>query len=293
MQVFLRIMKLAVIIFAANVLIPMLFGVTPSAAKVQSPTSVGWVILCVAGVALLQALALYPVLEASCWRGWRLALALGLFHFMVMTVLLQAEALLFLPIYFTPSTLGGELVQGALTALLISGGAGWIWRSDAGQEMSAFSAAIRFGDLGRLTLLGAAYVFLYFLFGFLVAWSQPEVQKFYLTLDGGRVMERVNALGLLFPLIQWGRGFLWALSAVWLIRSQTGKPRQAAVRTACLFAVLLSSLLLIPNPFIPWPVARVHLVETFGSDFLFGWVTAWMFWRKEKSRVSNLVPAAL
>jgi len=46
---------------------------------------------------------------------------------------------------------------------------------------------------------------------------------------------------------------------------------EVGLTVALLFAVW-SVQLLIPNPLMPPDVARVHLIETVSSNFIFGWI---------------------
>ncbi|KPJ70553.1 hypothetical protein AMJ52_09820 [candidate division TA06 bacterium DG_78] len=70
---------------------------------------------------------------------------------------------------------------------------------------------------------------------------------------------------------QFARGLLWMLFALPVIRMYKGKNWQVGLTLALLFA-FWSFQLLIPNPFMPPDVARVHLIETFSSNFIFGWI---------------------
>ena len=54
-----------------------------------------------------------------------------------------------------------------------------------------------------------------------------------------------------------------------------GRAWESGLMVGLLFA-MGSSPLLLPNPFMPEAVARVHLVETATSNFLFGWLVGWL-----------------
>ena len=55
-----------------------------------------------------------------------------------------------------------------------------------------------------------------------------------------------------------------------------GRWWEAGLAVALLFAVLMNSQLLIPNPLMPREVRMVHLQETASSNFLFGWLIVWL-----------------
>jgi hypothetical protein len=53
---------------------------------------------------------------------------------------------------------------------------------------------------------------------------------------------------------------------------------EAGLAVALLFTVPVVYLLL-PNPLMPDEVRMTHLVETAPYQFLFGWLTVWLFTR--------------
>jgi hypothetical protein len=60
--------------------------------------------------------------------------------------------------------------------------------------------------------------------------------------------------------------------AVQVIRMMKGPWWEAGLAVALLFSVVMTSPLLIPNPYMPREVRMVHLLETASSNFLFGWI---------------------
>ena len=61
-----------------------------------------------------------------------------------------------------------------------------------------------------------------------------------------------------------------------LVSMMKGRRWEAGLAVALLFAVLMNSQLLIPNPLMPREVRMVHLQETASSNFLFGWLIVWL-----------------
>jgi len=94
---------------------------------------------------------------------------------------------------------------------------------------------------------------------------------------------------LLVPL-QIVRAILWSAIAVVVIRMMKGPWWEAGLAVALLFAVVLSSQLLLPNPLMPADVRRVHLVETASSNFIFGWliVVVLLRWKMPERQRENL-----
>ena len=61
-----------------------------------------------------------------------------------------------------------------------------------------------------------------------------------------------------------------------VMRITRGSRLEKALATGVLFAVVMTSGLLLPNPYMPFEVRMVHLVETAPSNFLFGALLVWL-----------------
>ena len=72
-----------------------------------------------------------------------------------------------------------------------------------------------------------------------------------------------------------------------VIRMMKGQWWEAGIAVALCFAVLMSSLLLIPNPLMPKEVRLAHLWETASSNFLFGWMVVIVLVRWGRNRAHN------
>jgi hypothetical protein len=68
------------------------------------------------------------------------------------------------------------------------------------------------------------------------------------------------------------RAILWTAIAVPVILMMKGQWWETGLAVALLFAVVMNSQLLLPNPLMPPEVRMVHLVETATPNFLFGWL---------------------
>jgi hypothetical protein len=109
-------------------------------------------------------------------------------------------------------------------------------------------------------------------FGYFVAWKNPAVREYYGGTDPGSFLAQMKFIGDSQPwmfLLQIGRGVLWALFVLPLIRLMKRSPWETAFAMA-LFCGVWSSLLLFPNPLMPKVVARIHLKETLWSNLIFG-----------------------
>ena len=134
--------------------------------------------------------------------------------------------------------------------------------------------------------LAVFYVFVYFIFGYFVAWQWQETRLFY---SGTTAIKPffTHFWDLFFvedPIIipfQLLRGALWTLLAIVIVRMIKAKRWETSLVVAITFAVLLSLPLgLFPNPYMPPIVAWSHFIEVSSSMLLFGGVAGWIMYRK-------------
>ena len=93
------------------------------------------------------------------------------------------------------------------------------------------------------------------------------------------------------PLAQAGRGAVWTLLGVTMLSSMRGSETEKALALGALFAVVMNAGLLLPNPYMPYGVRMVHLVETASSNFLFGLIVARLFGKGLPRRRDRHPPA--
>jgi len=124
---------------------------------------------------------------------------------------------------------------------------------------------------------GAVYLCLYYLFGYYVAWQDPELRAYYGGTDPGSFLAQMRSVAESTPWmipLQYVRGLLWVGLGLLLIWSIRGAWWRAGLATALLFAAP-ALYLLFPNPLMPGFPRMTHLVETLPYQFLFGWFLAW------------------
>jgi len=80
------------------------------------------------------------------------------------------------------------------------------------------------------------------------------------------------------------RGMIWAALAIPVIRMMRGRLWETGLAVALLFSVLMGSLLLVPNEYMPNQVRMAHIVEVSSSNFLFGWIVVWILGRIHRSQ---------
>jgi hypothetical protein len=224
------------------------------------------------------ALVIAYMIIRSNWFGLKLALGIFVAFYGLMTVVTQIETLVFLRNQVASGVLNRIFLSGLITAgifaplsVLIMG------RAKQQQLMLVLNPHLEMELpewLWKIIIIGLCYVVLYAVFGYFVAWKSPAVQAYYGGHDSGNFLSHLAGQWARSPgffLLQFGRGMLWMLFALPVIRMHKGGRWEVGLTVALLFAVW-SLQLLMPNPLMPSEVARVHLIETASSNFIFGWI---------------------
>jgi hypothetical protein len=227
----------------------------------------------------LVALVTAWIIQSSRWRGLKLIAALVFTFYGLMTFISQIESIAYLRAKMPPGLIKDLFVMGAVVAVLFVPLAVPIMGKIRGPEqphaervLTMKSQAARFG------ILAIVYVVLYYLFGYYVAWQNPELRLYYsgtTELKSLYQTMRSTVAGTPWMLaFQFGRGLLWALFAYPVVRMLNTRRIETAGIIAALFGVW-SFALLMPNPLMPASVAHSHFSETLWSDLLLGAIVGW------------------
>jgi hypothetical protein len=242
-------------------------------------------VLILLGMCFMNSLVLTHPIRRSRWHGLKLTVAVFLVYFGITTFMSQIETLLFRnSIGISVGAVRDIIVQGFVCALLFAPLAviiqGRMKRKTELREAAFKFVIIWKGWIWRLTILSIAYVVLYYLFGYFVAWQSPDIREFYsgsteMTTFPGHISDTFhNNPGVL--LIQLVRGLLWTGLALLIIRMMKGKTLEVSLVIGLLFGLLLTTGLFIPNPYMPESVRLVHFFETSISTFIFGCISGWI-----------------
>ena len=256
-----------------------------SAAEQPAPAEAGATLLALFLVSLINAAFWSYLILRSRWTSWKLILTVFLIFFGVSTVMPQIESAYFitrLPPGMLPRLFVAGLIIAAIFAPLAVLILGKAKRST--NETSPLKISV-----AKLLLIVVAYLFLYFTFGYFIAWKNPAVRAYYDGSDPAGFIPHITTVlrdePMLF-LLQAVRALLWAAIALPVIKMMKGEWWERGLAVALLFAVMTSQLLL-PNPLMPTEVRMVHLVETATSNFLFGWIVVLIYsWRSNRFSVS-------
>ncbi len=241
----------------------------------------------------LQTAVLTYITLRSRWTGLKLTGALFLGFYGSMTVIAQIESIVYLRHQLPPDLIPKLFIMGAIIAALFSPILVFVL-GKMKQVSTAESVNLRWVMsksewIWKLSVITVAYLFLYYSFGYFIAWKNPAVLAYYGGTDPGSFFAQLSQIQAatpgMFP-FQALRALFWIALVLPIIRMLKGKPWEIGLTMALFFSVW-STQLLLPNPYMPAEVARVHLVETITSNFIFGWFMGWLL-TKQQSSLRNM-----
>ena len=249
----------------------------PPPDRALTPAEAGAALTALLAVSVLSTIVLAYVIIRSRYTRWHLFLAVFVVLYGVMTVMPQIETAYFVKL---PSGMLSRLfLFGAIFSTVFSLFAvlvlGKTRPEENGNESHSLLEMPASEWLVKLSIIVVVYLVLYFTFGYFIAWKSEAVQAYYGGSDPGSFLAQMKSVirdtPLLIPL-QIVRAILWTALAAVVIRMMKGRWWEAGLAVSLVFAVVLSSQLLLPNPLMPDEVRTVHLVETASSNFIFGWL---------------------
>jgi hypothetical protein len=244
------------------------------------PAGAGLLIIALVNVAVIAALV-----TTSRWGGWRLAVSLALAYYGAVTVLPQIETWFFL----SSISVGRDLllrlfVMGLPTAFVFVPLAVWILgKSRAPRDMprSPERDIPARQWVWRLAVLAVAYVALYWIAGYFIAWQNPELRAFYGQPGDPLPFIEHTANTLrgdpsIFAL-QFLRGLLWVLCALPILRGSRVGFWPTALLVGMFFSLPQNVGQILANPLMPVASVRLsHMIETASSTFVFGLLVVWL-----------------
>ncbi|MFN2239823.1 MAG: hypothetical protein ABR524_10570 [Thermoanaerobaculia bacterium] len=200
------------------------------------------------------------------WRGWRLATALAVVLYGILSFNSIIEAMFFG--FFTARTGAVILLMTALSSALFAPALLLLAKRDssspARSEWSLFLTAPRFAAGA------AAYLVIYFVFGLIIF---PFVADFYAGF-GTPSMARVIGMALLV------RGPIFVALAALIIAMSGASRRETILMVAVSMSVLGGvAPLMVPSSLFPDAVRLVHFIEVSSENLLFGWILGMLLTR--------------
>lgn len=243
-----------------------------------APVEAGAAVAALVAVSLLNTVVLAYVILRSRWAGWKLILAIFIELYGVTTVMTQIETAFFVT-HLPPGMLPRLFLSGAIIAALFSPLAVLILgkrRPDGQTRERQPRLDMPAGEwVWKLSLIIIAYLVIYFTFGYFIAWQSAAVRVYYGGRDPGSFLAQMSSVVRETPWLlpfQAMRAIMWAALAVPVIRMMKGQWWEAGLAVALLFAIVMNTQLLLPNPLMPREVRMAHLLETATSNFVFGWL---------------------
>ena len=226
----------------------------------------------------------------SRWSGIKLFSVIALEIYVIQFFLSQIETLWFNEaLELSMELIYSIFLGGLFAACLFSLVSVWImgrFKTDKVNHLTFKNHSIK--DLvWRIGILAIIiYPILYFLAGYFIAWQFEAVRLHY---SGSSVLQTFwvtlwqNIKSNLW-FWQIARGLLW-IAIAWPVLKMTrgGFPRSGLI-LGLLFAVLMNAQHLIPNPYMPGIIPLAHAIETASSNFIWGFIIAWMITPKQVVR---------
>jgi len=251
---------------------------------ITQPAAGGSAAISLAVVCLLQTIVLSYLTIRSRWSGWRLMLAIFFIFYGVATFMPQIESAVFLTTQLPAGMVTRLFLMGFLVAAPFSVLAVIILgKRDAEPRENQPGTRLGVGAW-KLVVIAIAYVILYFTFGYFVAWRNPAVREYYGGTDPGGFLAQMRNVVRDTPWLipfQVFRAMCWVAIALPIVRMLKANWREIALALGVTFSVLMTALLLLPNPYMPEPVRMAHLAETGSSNFIFGLLVGWLLTRDE------------
>ncbi len=232
---------------------------------------------------LIQAAVVtYLVLEAK-WGGWKMAGALFLLVLNMWWVQSGIESWPYLRSHLPPHFITRILVMGLVVAALFAPFAVWVLRGFRRAVPEGVSVPLRWSParwMGTLAATTLAFVGLYYLCGYYIAWQNPSLRQFYsgtteMRSFWGQIAWNWSSTPWMIPL-QAVRGLLFVALTLPAVRMLRGGAARVAIGTGLMYAVFDGSVgLILPNPILPPSVAHSHLIELAVWGVLFGVFVGW------------------
>lgn len=244
-------------------------------------------------IAIICTLIAMILVLSSKWHGWKLAILLALSWYGANTFIMQIETWYFLSDITVDSQLLPLLfVMGMPVAFVFVPLTVWIMDrvklpGKPTEPISPVSMPVK-QWMVKLGAIALAYVLLYWLAGYFIAWQNPELRAFYgnpgaITPFGEHVMHTLKNDPGLFP-FQILRSMIWTLCALPIILGSRLNAWQTALLVGVFLSVPQNLGHILENPLIPQASVRLsHMIETASSTFVFGMVMVWLLHRRHSS----------
>jgi hypothetical protein len=224
---------------------------------------------------------LYAIGTASAARGWSLFTVLAALNGGIGVINIHVENLVFK--IQSPAEVLRGVVSGLLVAVGVAAALAWGRTRDVPPPRASEGLGLARGVWWKIPVLGAIFVVLFLTAG---ALALPFVRSFYRTSG----LITMPSLGVVV-LTEFVRGVIYVGALLPFLCRMGGRRTQAAVLAGFALPILggIAALLMPIDDILPLEVRQVHMVEIFGSTFVFGVLIAFLLVRP----VSTLRPTSV
>ena len=288
------------VIYAVLFMIGTSLTTPPELAEKMSPEAGIQAASMIPVVAIIMTITISYLALRSRWHGLKLAAAIFVVFFGVYSFLAQIEPLAFPAVteQMPPGTIPGFFLAGLMLTLPFSLLTVWILgkaKKDSLADESNTRLQMSTSEwMWKLSAAVILYEIVYFTFGYYVAWRTPGLPEFYGGTDPGtffgQMANVIRDTPWLF-LFQLFRALVWTGIGCVIIRMHKGGVFETSFAVGLAFSILMSAMMLLPNPLMPLDVYRAHAIELVSSNFVFGTLlTQLLMWRmlgRETTRISS------
>jgi hypothetical protein len=240
------------------------------------------------------------MIHGSRWHGWKLMVSMSVAFYLIMTLVTQLEAWYFLLGITVGPTVGPELlfrlflqgIPGAFLfvpiTILLMGRFRPLPEENTSPEIVSMPPNVWMWKLGILYL---AYLMLYYLAGYFIAWQNPDVRAFY--GSPGEALPFIQQMLHIFTTDPWLtpyqllRTLIWVAGAYLIIRGSRLPLLQTGLIVGIALSVPQNIGHILPNSLFPLNSVRMsHMIETASSTFIFGLIVTWLLYPKYEAQKS-------
>ena len=251
----------------------------------QTSRSPEFVMLMLFTVSLINSAVLYFMVQKAKGGFMKISAMVFIVMFGVQFFLSMIEAYAFnyglkMPLNLLLAVSTGGLIFCLLFAPFIT----WMARDSSSVITETISAPVSDQELiyKIIKILGLGlilYPVIYFLAGYYIAWQFEAVRVFW---SGSAAIEPFLSImaknlrsGLVF--LSMFRGLIWVMFGLLVYNGTKLTPINKGILIGIIFALIMNSQHLIPNPYFPYEVTNAHFIETASSNFVWGFLLAFIW----------------
>ncbi len=242
------------------------------------------------------------VIKYSKWSGFTLIISLIITTYGLQTFIGMIDALAYLtslgkflgsgsiPSIDVPENIIlASFIVGIPIALIVLPIAVIIFGKGKNENNSNFKVIVSMDKqnwISKILIAIIIYEFLYYGFGYFVAWQHQSVRDYYQGIDYGSFFAQMKHIISSTPFtipFQAFRAILWIVFVYPIISIFKDRLFLGAILTALYLSVpWINIFLLLPN-LVPMEVGQIHFIEVSSSNFIFGLILFWLFHKKHSS----------